>query len=64
MLFDWDHNKNRSNIKKHKVSFELATTVFDDPLHLSIIDQEATGEMRWITVGQAANLITLVVVHA
>ncbi len=26
--FEWDQNKNRDNIKKHKVSFEEAKTVF------------------------------------
>ncbi|MBR4462751.1 MAG: BrnT family toxin [Erysipelotrichaceae bacterium] len=39
--FEWDEQKNRSNIKKHGVSFEEASTVFydeyaimyDDPLH-------------------------------
>ena len=29
--FEWDENKNKKNILKHKVSFEEAKTVFDDP---------------------------------
>jgi uncharacterized protein len=31
MFFEWDESKNRSNPLKHKVSFETATLVFDDP---------------------------------
>ena len=29
--FIWDENKNKSNKKKHKVSFELAVRIFNDP---------------------------------
>ena len=28
--FEWDNNKNAINIKKHKISFEEASTVFYD----------------------------------
>jgi Ribonuclease toxin, BrnT, of type II toxin-antitoxin system len=31
MRFEWDENKNRENRKKHRVSFEIAMEVFDDP---------------------------------
>ncbi len=34
-VFSWDDDKNASNLAKHGVSFEAATLVFDDPLHLS-----------------------------
>jgi uncharacterized DUF497 family protein len=30
--FEWDEAKNRKNQKKHDVSFETASLVFDDPL--------------------------------
>ncbi|PHQ64679.1 MAG: hypothetical protein COB99_08375 [Sulfurimonas sp.] len=30
MKFDWDKNKARINLAKHKVSFEEAQSVFDD----------------------------------
>jgi len=32
LQFEWDKNKAFSNLKKHKVSFDEASTVFDDPL--------------------------------
>ena len=63
MLFIWDAKKAKANVKRHKVSFELATTVFDDRLHLSVVDGKERGEERWVTLGQAADLKTLVVVH-
>ncbi len=48
VLFIWDAKKAGSNLKKHKVSFELATTIFDDHLHLSVLDGKARGEERWL----------------
>lgn len=38
LKFEWDANKARENIKKHGVSFEEASTVFGDPLALTIYD--------------------------
>lgn len=32
MKFTWDSKKANENIKKHKISFEEAVTVFYDPL--------------------------------
>lgn len=63
MLFDWDPAKARTNLKKHGVSFELAITIFSDPLHLSIPESKSRGEERWVSMGRAANASTLVVVH-
>lgn len=62
--FDWDANKARGNQRKHGVSFQLATTVFRDPLALTIYDDEhSADEERWVTLGRAGNGHTLVVVH-
>lgn len=63
MLFTWDPAKAGENYRKHRVSFEIARSVFDDPLHLSILDSKIHHEERWITMGRAANSQTLVVVH-
>ena len=50
--FEWDNNKNKSNQKKHGVSFEQATAVFQDPLALTLFDDEhSITEERWITLG-------------
>jgi uncharacterized DUF497 family protein len=63
--FDWDTNKARTNLVKHGVSFRLASSVFRDPLALTIFDHgHSTHEDRWVTVGRAANGQTLVVIHS
>ena len=64
MLFEWDPEKARKNLRKHKVSFEMASTVFSDPFHLSIVDPDSAGEERWITVGRSADQQSLVVIHS
>jgi uncharacterized DUF497 family protein len=62
--FDWDPNKARTNLKKHGVSFRLATTVFRDPWTLTIYDDEhSEHEERWVTLGRTGNGQYLVVVH-
>lgn len=49
--FQWDSKKAKSNLTKHSVSFETATTVFIDKLAISIYDEEHSNyEDRWITL--------------
>ncbi len=38
LVFEWDEKKAKQNVKKHRVSFEEAATVFGDPLSLTIED--------------------------
>jgi uncharacterized protein len=63
--FEWDSNKERINIQKHDgITFRLASTVLHDPLAMTIYDEEhSETEDRWVSLGQAANGQTLVVVH-
>jgi len=64
MPFTWDPSKALSNIDKHGVSFDEAKDVFDDPLHLSILDQRFSYfEERWITIGQIKKHKILVVAN-
>jgi uncharacterized DUF497 family protein len=44
------------------VGFELAIEVFEDPLHLSVLD-ESSAEERWSTVGRVGDQVLLLVVH-
>ncbi|HEY9140263.1 MAG TPA: BrnT family toxin [Bryobacteraceae bacterium] len=60
MRFEWDEDKNRRNLAKHKVSFETASLVFDDPQVLSIQDRVVEGEERWQTVGMVSGAVLLV----
>jgi uncharacterized DUF497 family protein len=62
--FEWDEVKNRSNQRKHDgVSFEEASQVFHDPLHLSVQDRVENGEPRWQTFGLVRGFMILVVAH-
>ena len=50
--FEWDEDKAKENLRKHKVSFEEATTVFSDPLSASTDDPDhSIDEDRNITIG-------------
>jgi uncharacterized DUF497 family protein len=59
MIFDWDETKNRANRAKHRVSFEAATLVFEDPHAVGVPDRVEEGEERWQTVGMAAGVVLL-----
>ena len=62
--FEWDPGKNKINIKKHKVSFEEAQTVFFDPLTKVADDPvHSAGEDRFIAIGNSSLQRTLLVVH-
>lgn len=63
MRFGWDERKNRINRRKHRVSFETAALVFDDPCHISHLDREVEGELRWQTIGMVKGIHVLLVVH-
>ena len=58
--FEWDENKNRTNIAKHGIEFTAVVAVFDDPLSLTIPDHVADGERRYRTIGSALNGVVLV----
>lgn len=63
MRFTWDERKNRVNRRKHRVSFETAALVFEDPWHISHLDREVEGELRWQTIGMVKGIQMLLVVH-
>lgn len=64
MDFEWDDNKAASNLQKHGVSFEEASTVFDDPLFITFFDDEhSIDEEHFITIGEANLARLLMVAH-
>ncbi len=63
MIVAWDEIKNRNNQRKHKVSFETAQLVFEDPLHVSRLERIEHGEQRWQTIGMVNGLVLLMVAH-
>ena len=64
LIFEWDLKKAETNLKKHGVSFEEASTAFKDPLSLTIDDPLYSGdEERLILIGMSYNNNMLVIVH-
>jgi uncharacterized protein len=64
MRFLWDEKKSRVNLAKHRISFETAAMVFEDPHSISRFDRVKDGEERWQTVGVAGGMAVLLVAHA
>lgn len=63
--FEWDVDKANRNLEKHNVSFEEAATVFDDPMYITLIDDEySIDEERYITIGLSSHGRLLMLAHA
>jgi len=64
LTFEWDENKAKPNVIKHGVTFEEASTVFQDQLSLTIPDPAHSQlEPRSIIIGMSQSGKLLVVVH-
>lgn len=63
-VFDWDPTKEQSNRFRHGVSFRQAMSVFSDAHAVTVYDtNHSDQEDRWVTIGQTANGLLLVLVH-
>lgn len=64
MRFEWDPAKAASNAKKHKVTFEVAKTVFYDDFAVQFFDEEhSSGEDRFLLLGMSSDARLLLVCH-
>jgi len=64
LTFEWDNNKAKSNVAKHNVSFEEASTVFGDTHSITIEDAtHSKVEKRFVTLGLSLSKRLLVVIH-
>ena len=64
MSFEWDEEKAKTNLKKHGIGFEEATTVFIDPFSIAIPDPDhSVDERRYIEIGNSDKGRALVVVY-
>ena len=62
MLLDWHEEKAKSNLAKHEISFDEATSVFDDPLFLTFADPEhSLQEQRFLIMEESARGRLLVI---
>jgi uncharacterized DUF497 family protein len=62
MNYQWDNNKAKANLKKHKVDFADAVTVFGDDLAVTVED-DYPDEDRFVTIGVDALGRILVVIY-
>jgi uncharacterized protein len=62
MSLEWDPQKAESNLEKHGISFEEAASALLDPNALTMEDETAEGEPRWVLIGMSnqARLLTVV----
>jgi uncharacterized protein len=62
--FEWDRKKAEVNLRKHRVSFEEASSIFGDPLAVTFHDPDhSLGEHRFLTFGVSLAGRLLVVAH-
>jgi len=64
VIYEWDAKKAKGNLRKHRISFEDAATVFLDPLALTFPDPDhPNGEEREITIGRSRRQQVVFVSH-
>ena len=51
MRFEWDEEKNETNLRKHGLDFADAWEIFTRPMLVGLDDREEYGEDRWIGIG-------------
>ena len=62
--FEWDATKAAANLTQHGVSFSEASTIFGDPLEITIPDPDhSEGEARFLSLGLSAEARLLVVAY-
>jgi uncharacterized DUF497 family protein len=64
LSFEWDEEKAKANLKKHRVGFDEAATVFTDSYSLTIHNPDhSADEQRYIDIGTSEKGRVLVVVY-
>jgi len=63
-IFEWDENKARANLEKHKISFDEARTIFADPFLITFVDEfHSDEEERFISIGLSESNRVLLALH-
>jgi len=63
LRLEWDEEKDKINRKKHRIGFETAKLVFDDPGCLTFVGRVEGGEERWHAIGLVTGRAMVTVVH-
>lgn len=63
MQFEWDDEKEKINIVKHKLDFTTAAFVFDDENRLEIYDENhSSDEDRYLAIGAVGSMLVILTV--
>jgi uncharacterized DUF497 family protein len=63
MIFEWDEEKNKANVKKHGIDFETAAHVFKDNNRIEYYDiAHSVFEDRYITIGEIDEVLIVILV--
>ncbi len=61
MVFEWNEEKNRANIRKHGLDFADASEIFTTPMLVIMDDRQDYGEERWIGIGILRGRVVVIV---
>ena len=62
--FEWDASKATANLRKHRISFEEAKSVFYDEFAVQFFDDEhSSDEDRFLLLGLSTGTRLLIVCH-
>ena len=54
IIFEWDSKKARTNLEKHKVGFDEASTILSDPFLVIFPDEfHSDEEERLVSIGMS-----------
>ena len=61
MLFEWDEDKNRANVQKHKIDFADIPAIFNSPMLIELDERKDYADDRWIGIGFLRDIVVVVV---
>ena len=61
MKFEWDEDKNRANIRRHRIDFADVQPLFDGPMFVTLDTRRDYGEDRMVGIGLLGDAILVVV---
>ena len=63
MRYEWNSDKNKANLKKHGISFEEASQIFENDVFTWTDKRKDYKETRKVSIGSLGEEIIIVVVH-
>jgi len=64
LKFEWDTHKSAANLRKHRISFDDAKSVFYDEFAVQFFDDEHSAkEERFLMLGMSSAAKLLIVCH-